>query len=182
MQNGWIPPTECSKEQYDLVKKLVDKKPYVSGFIGFGCSFSGKWWGGYAKSKENRNYCLNAHNSSMKKIENLRDVTFTNEDYCDVDVTNGSIVYCDIPYKNTTQYSTKEVGEFDHDMFYDWCMKNKDNYTILISEYEHNVPAGFEVIWRKNSKQDIRGKDNKQKETVEILMTPIKGEIHGRNS
>lgn len=39
LQNGWIPPTECTKEQYDFVRKNLDVKPYVSGFIGFGCSF-----------------------------------------------------------------------------------------------------------------------------------------------
>lgn len=175
MQKGWIPPTECTKEQYDLVKQKMDVKPYVSGFIGFGCSFSGKWWGGFAKSKENRNYCLNAHNSSIKKIKNLMDVSFSNKDYSEVRVYEGSVVYCDIPYKNTTQYSVKEVDVFDHDRFYDWCIKNKDKYTILVSEYEHNVPNGFEVVWRKNSKQDIRSKDGKQKETVEVLMTPVRG-------
>ena len=29
----------------------MDENPALTGFVGFGCSFGGKWWGGYAKDK-----------------------------------------------------------------------------------------------------------------------------------
>lgn len=174
LQKGWIPPKNCTKEQYDYVRDNIDIKPWVSGFIGFGCSFSGKWWGGYAKSTSNRNYCLNAYNSTMKKLAKLRDVSFTCDEYFNVDIKDGSIVYCDIPYKNTTQYSNKECGLFNHDNFYKWVQENKNNFTILISEYEENVPSDFNIIWRKESKQDIRNKNGLKRKTVEVLITPIK--------
>lgn len=99
----------------------------------------------------------------------MKDVIFTSTNYNEVDIPLDSIVYCDIPYKNTTQYSNKEVGKFDHNEFYDWVRKNHNKYTILISEYECNVPDDFEVIWKKESKQDIRSNNGKMK-TVEILM------------
>lgn len=173
LQNGWLPPKECTEEQYTLVREHLDKKPYVSGFIGFGCSFSGKWFGGYARGG-NRNYCLNAYNSTIKKFEKLKDVVFMCKDYFEVPVQVGAVIYCDIPYKNTTAYCKKEVGEFNHDDFYRWCIKNKDSFTILVSEYKHNIPDGFEVVWEKTSKKDIRNKDGEQEVTVEILMTPCK--------
>lgn len=46
LQRGWIPPDTFSKEEYYEVKETPDAKPYLTGFVGFGCSFSGKWWGG----------------------------------------------------------------------------------------------------------------------------------------
>ena len=64
----------------------------------------------------------------------MGDVIFTNANYDEVDIPQGSIVYCDIPYKDTTQYSSKEVGKFNHDEFYKWVIDNKDKYTFLISE------------------------------------------------
>lgn len=170
LQLGWQPPKNCTEAQYKYVRENIDVKPHVSGFIGFGCSFGGKWWGGFARGSESRNYCLNAYNSTMKKLVNLKDVQFNNLNYDEVDIPVGSVVYCDIPYENTTQYSSKEVGKFDHDKFYDWVRENKDKYTILISEYKHNVREGFEIVWEKESKQDIRNKENKQAKTVEILM------------
>ncbi|MGL4998346.1 MAG: DNA adenine methylase, partial [Cetobacterium sp.] len=39
LQNGWKPPMECTRKQYEIVRDRVDVKPHVSGFIGFGCSF-----------------------------------------------------------------------------------------------------------------------------------------------
>lgn len=169
LQKGWIPPKDCTEEQYKIVLKNLDIKPYVSGFIGFGCSYSGKWLGGYCRDNTGRNYCLNAHNSVLKKIEKLKDVVFYNLDYSEVDIPLGSIIYCDPPYMNVTQYSNKEVGKFDHNKFYSWVKENSNKYIILISEYEKNVPKDFEIVWRKESKQDIRGK-NGQEKTVEILM------------
>ena len=40
-------------------------------FVGFGCSFAGKWFGGYARSNDKRNYAKMAKNSLNKKIINL---------------------------------------------------------------------------------------------------------------
>ena len=50
VQTGWKPPVEVSFSEYQKVKGNKDKYPpeYV-GFIGFGCSYSGKWFGGYAR-------------------------------------------------------------------------------------------------------------------------------------
>lgn len=171
LQNGWIPPKNCTKEQYDYVKEHVDVKPHVSGFIGFGCSYSGKWWGGYAKDNTGRNYCLNAHNSILKKIENLKDVNFYCGGYFELNIPQNSIVYCDKPYECTTEYCIKEVGKFDHQKFWQWVRDNSDEYTILVSEYKHNIPEDFTIIWEKQSKQDIRNKEGSKNKTIEVLVT-----------
>ncbi len=171
LQLGWQPPTNLTKEQYYEVKEKRDEFPYLAGFIGFGCSFAGKWWGGFAGSEE-RNYCLNAYNSTLNKLKYIEDVKFYNLDYSEVTqyIPKGSLIYCDIPYKDTTQYCKSEVGEFNHEEFYNWVRKFSKDYEIYISEYKSNVPEDFETVWEFESKQDIRNKNNEQQKTVEILM------------
>ena len=170
LQNNWEMPNEISEEEYLYIKNNKDEKPYLTGFVGFGCSFSGKWFGGYCRDNTNRNYCLNAKNSNLKKMLNLQDVLFYNLDYQDVNIPYGSLVYCDIPYKNTTPYCKKEVGTFNHEEFYQWVRNNSDKYDIYISEYKENVPNDFEIVWELKSRKDIRNKDNKQCKTIEVLM------------
>lgn len=165
LQKGWIPPDFVSEELYRDVRDNKDKyENYFVGFVGFACSFAGKFFGGYARDAINRNYCLNAKNSILKKISKLHDVTFYNLDYQSVPIESGSVVYCDIPYKNTTPY----IYKFDYDRFYSWVEDNKSNYTIFISEYEVNKV--YPVVLSLQSKTDVGDKSNNKIPTVEIVM------------
>ena len=145
LQNGWEMPDVITEEDYKYIKEHKDDDLALAGFVGFGCSFSGKWFGGYCRSNS-RNYCLNAKNSNLKILPKIQDVIFYNEDYKNAIIPIGSLVYCDIPYKDTTSYSNKEVGIFNHNEFYQWVRDNSDKYDIYISEYKHNVPEDFGII------------------------------------
>ena len=168
LKNGWVPPTELSKEEYDYIKNNQDENPALTGFVGFGCSFSGKWFGGYAKNKTDRNYCLNAHNSIIKKMKTLQHAKFYCKDYREINPKN-AIVYCDPPYRGTTQYS---MGEFDSQEFWDvmriWSMHNE----VFVSEY--NAPDDFEIIWQQEVKLDIRDKNNEKQRRIEKLFKMAK--------
>ena len=168
LQNGWLPPTELTREEYDYIKNNKDEKPYLTGFVGFGCSFAGKWFGGYAKDNSGRNYCLNAYNSIQKKIDNglLKDSELIHTDYKALNPIN-MVVYCDPPYKGTTQYDKNIVGEFNHEEFWDTMRKWSENNEVYISEY--NAPDDFEVIWEKPIKLDIRNKNNEKEARIEKL-------------
>ena len=170
LQNGWQMPDNISEEEYHYIKSHKDENMPLTGFVGFGVSFSGKRFGGYCKDSKNRNYCLNAKNSNNKILGKIQNVIFYNEDYENVDIPKGSLVYCDIPYKNTTQYSVKEVGKFNHDKFYEWVRNNSDKYEIYVSEYKENIPDDFEIVWQRESKKDIRNKDNHREPTTETLI------------
>ncbi len=67
LSGKFVPPSELSEEEYNYVKKHMDENKALTGFVGFGCSFSGKWFGGYCRDGTGRNYCLNAKNSLAKK-------------------------------------------------------------------------------------------------------------------
>ena len=42
-QNGYEPIMPITEEIYQHVKANLDEDPALSGFVGFGCSFGGKW-------------------------------------------------------------------------------------------------------------------------------------------
>lgn len=66
--------------------------------------------------------------------ERVDNITFLNDDYRNVVIPDNSIIYCDIPYRNTGTYNKAE--EFDYDAFYNWCIdKKKQGYQVFISEY-----------------------------------------------
>ena len=164
MQSGYNPPNIISEEQYKYIKENKDEDKVLTGFVGFGCSFSGKWFGGYARSNS-RNYCSNAKNSLIKKFKDTDDkVKFVWSDYKDLN-PNGMLIYCDPPYKGTVQ--PYGVGCFNTEEFWDKMREwSKDN-DVYISEYE--APNDFECVLEINTKTDIRNKENKMDNRVERL-------------
>lgn len=150
LQNGWIPPEEISKEQYKYIKEHKDEDMALSGFVGFGCSFGGKWFGGLASNKRGDNYCRRANKSVLKDMGGLQNATFLCLDYKDVEIPQGAIVYADPPYDNTTGYS---LGDFDSNEFWDYARKLSETNIVLISE--EKAPDDFVSIWHKEQKRMI---------------------------
>ena len=147
---GWEPPTSVSPEWY---KELRDSDPSPErGFVGFGASFGGKWFGGYAKggktSKgEPRNHAGESARNVLKTRERLSgiDVQFTLGTYTDIRPSPGDVVYCDPPYRGTTEY--KDSG-FDSDKFFAWAEElSRNGVHVFVSEY--SAPEGWVEVYRK---------------------------------
>ncbi len=173
LQEGWIPPKLVSEEDYQNAKKNQDKEPHVAGFIGFACSFAGKFWGGYARDTEGGgegNYALRGHNSILNKMKTLMDSEFTCKDFTELNYKN-CLIYCDPPYKGTTPYYKKILGEFPYDKFIEWVKEQSKNNIVLVSEYKHNVPEGAKIVLEIPSKTSIRDKTGNVIDTIEVLYT-----------
>lgn len=172
VQQGQELPSAISEEEYKHIRSNRELYPdWLVAFAGFGCAFAGDYFKGYAKDNRGDDYCGNAKSSLNKKHSKLQDVKFTNLSYADVQIPCTSLIYCDIPYKDTTKYST---GSFDHEAFYSYAKhKQSEGHVVYVSEYEHNVPEGWGVLWRHESTKSIRNKDKVQEKTVEVLMTPL---------
>lgn len=167
IQDGYEPPTHVTREQYNYVMSHLDENPALSGFIGIGCSFSGGWKNGYATNNRDHNYAICAYNTLLRQKQKLEGVTLTSCDYNKASIPVGAVVYCDPPYKGTTNkyYARK----FDYDAFVEWVEANKGKYDIYISEYKENVsswPTSYEVVWEKESCQQIANR----KKTTEVLI------------
>lgn len=164
LQNGWMPPDVVTKEEYYRVKANMDENPALTGFVGFGCSFGGKWWGGYAKDKRGDDYCGQAKRGLLKDLVGIQSATFTCLDYRDVEIPDGAVVYCDPPYVNTTGYT---VGQFDTDEFWDYMRQLSKRCDVYISE--ESAPDDFECIWSKEKVRTLEKNDNVGRVKVEKL-------------
>lgn len=164
LQTGGELPSEVSEGMYKEVK--AKGEPWLRGFVGFGCSFAGKFFGGFARDNRAYNYAEVAKSSLSKKTQTLKDVKFSCGDYSSLSLPENALVYCDIPYKGTTGYST---GSFDHLQFYRWVRANKDK-RIFVSEYKENTPEDFEIVLEIQSKKEIRDKVDQRVTTTEVLI------------
>lgn len=168
IQEGFVPPDFISESDYKKAQLNREVTPLVS-FIGYGCSYSGKWFGGYARGNDNkgnpRNYCLESKNNIMNQSHILKDVLFIHSSYDELEIPDNSIIYCDPPYENTTSYKDK----FNHSKFWQWCrdMANK-GHKVFVSEY--NAPDDFECIWQMEVNSSLT-KDTGSKKATEKLFT-----------
>lgn len=166
VQNGYKLPEHISEEEYKYIKSHKDENKILAGFVGFGCSFGGKFFGGYARNKEQTNYALQSKKSLLKDMIYLSNAEFTCLDYREVDIPNGSIVYADPPYANTTTYQGQK---FDSEAFWEYMRQISKHNQVFISE--QTAPDDFECIWEKPFTRTLdRNKDNQFK-VVEKLFT-----------
>ena len=83
--------------------------------------------------------------SDWEQIENIRTAQFATCSYDEAHYIGNSLIYCDIPYQGTKQYSISK--NFDYDKFWNWVREMSKKHTVLVSEY--NAPNDFECIWSK---------------------------------
>ncbi len=168
--NGWIPPDSVTEEEYKILQGRQINDPMV-GFVGFGCSFGGKFFGGYARGKNNngswRNYASETKRNLLKQAPNLKGILFVCSRYDQLVIPPNSIIYCDPPYAGTTKYAT---GAFDHDAYWQWC-RNKaiEGHKVFVSEY--NAPADWACVWEKKTTANFASTREGGSERIERLFT-----------
>ena len=166
LQKGWIPPQQISEQEYYHIKNNHQQfPPELIGYVAFQLSYGAIYFSSYRKDKEKkRNYSLEAYKNIIKQMQKLTEIMFFNQNYTDLQIPPHSLVYCDPPYKDTTNYKI----EFDHEKFWNWArsIRNK-GHQVFISEY--NAPPDFQCVWEKPIKTTICKIDGKYKTNVEKL-------------
>ena len=77
---------------------------------------------------------ISEHNAKGSRKLPLSDVIeFYSTDYQAVPIPDNSVIYCDIPYADTSKYQSHKKTEFDYERFYDWAYRQTQ--PIFISEY-----------------------------------------------
>ena len=164
LQNGFELPDIVTEEQYHYFKQNKDVNPPLTGFVGFACSFGGKWFGGYARDGKRVNYALRGKKSLAKKMETLTNVKFVCMDYRDVVLPDGCVVYADPPYNGTTQYANRK---FDSESFWEYMREISKSHLVYISEL--NAPDDFVCIWQKDIRRILDVNKNNQFKSTEKL-------------
>lgn len=102
---------------------------------------------GYAGTDASgRDYYDEAKRNLERQRDRLKDIQFISIDYRDINA-DCSVIYCDIPYSGTKQYSTS--SGFSHVEFWNWAREmSVDNKNIVIIS-EYTAPEDFECIYEK---------------------------------
>ena len=171
LTDGWLPKEHYTREEYNDIKNYQSQYPrYVVGYVGINCSYSGKWFGGYAGITETkggvRDYQQEAFKNVTKQLKNLKGVIFKYSSYQNLQIPSNSLIYCDPPYEGTTKYK----DGFSHAEFWEWCRtKTKEGHQVFISEYK--APKDFKCVWEKETKSSLsaNGKSGGNKLSTEKL-------------
>lgn len=168
--DGWTPPA-VTREEYQAIranKEAHDAR--LVGWAGIGCSYSGKWFGGYAGTVQTRggvrDYIAEAVANALKQAKGLAGCQFTSGSYDKMDIPPNSIIYCDPPYANTTGYA----DQFDNAAFWSWCDRMvAAGHRVFVSEYV--APPNWACVWEKRAASSLsaNGKSGGSKISVERL-------------
>ncbi len=159
----FIPPTEITEDIYHTIK-TYDSPNALKAFVGFGCSFGGKFFAGYAdkyKNGKHENYLQEITNSMKKKKGKLDNVLFKCCSY-DTWKPHNQLIYCDPPYQTTKfpiKYRTdiSKYDDFDNETFWNVMREwSKDNY-VFISET--TAPDDFVKVWSKSTHRSASQSD-----------------------
>lgn len=181
VQNGSVGNRNITKEYYASVRDSYNNgdsryDDFTKGWVGFMGSANGRFFeGGYSgisetKSGGTRNYIEESIRNIEKQVDKIIGVEMFCKDYRELEIPKHSIVYCDIPYNGTKQYSTSK--NFDHDKFWQWVrdMSSK-GHKVFVSEY--SSPDDFTCVWEKQTKSSLsaNGVSGSSKVSTEKLFT-----------
>jgi DNA adenine methylase len=143
LRDGWVPPDSINEQEY---MELKHSEPSARrAFAGFGCSFGGKWFAGYARGNS-RDYAGESKRALVRQNAawSSSDIDFRCMSYTEFDPAPGTVIYCDPPYANTTGY--KATGAFDQEKFWETAQRWADSgCQVFIIEYHEP----YDPIWTK---------------------------------
>lgn len=164
--DGWIPPDTVTEDMYKAAQAGA-YGPALTAFIGFGCSYGGRWFRGYARGKKHngdpQNFALYTKNSLLAALPYLVGVKFAQADYRDL-TPRGALVYCDPPYYGRSGYA----DPFDSATFWAWARATSRENIVIVSEY--SAPSDWIPIWARSVPSKLRVKN--QSKQVERLYMP----------
>lgn len=114
---------------------------------------------------------------SLERLNRINEMSSLNEawvhdmidmtcvSYDEIDILPESVIYADIPYRNTGTYDRQK---FDHERFYDWA--SRQTQPLFISEY-HMPEDRFVCIAEKNKRCCMAANSNSQM-SVERIFVP----------
>lgn len=172
--NGWVPPAVSRQLYYEVKGRKDAFPPHLVGWVGFNCSYAGKWFDGFAgltqtKSGLVRDYQDEALRNILSQAKSMHGVVLTCNNYYDLQIPANSIVYCDPPYEGARGYRDK----IDHVFFWDWVRRLSANgHRVFVSEY--GAPPDFVCVWSRTKKSSLsaNGKTGGSIDSTERLFVP----------
>lgn len=140
-------PENITEEEFKSYKNQPPST--ITSWVRTACAYSGLFGNVMARGSS-RNYALEAKKNAIKQSPLIQNVDFIYDNYENLSFNN-SLIYCDIPYKNTSQYLYSK--DFNYEKFYDWCREQAKNNIVFVSEY--NMPDDFVEVWQGEIKTNF---------------------------
>lgn len=161
---GWVPPETVTEAEHRSARALPDTDP-LKAFVGFGCSFGAKWFGGYARggtrntwyaSRPAYSYAGGAARALRRDRAALEGCAIERIDFLAIEPRPCALgaIYCDPPYAGTQGYDA--LGAFDHARF--WARAQgwaRAGVPVFVSELA--CPIAHEVVWTREHAQKVAG-------------------------
>ena len=145
---GWRPPEGLNKGIYNEYKRTKPENDPLTAFLGFGCSFAGKWFAGWAANKKGTDYAAQCVRALDRAFTRERQIAFARLNFLEESSTI-PIVYCDPPYKGTKGYAA--AAGFDHVKFWKRCaLLVERGQHVFVSE--QIAPPDWGCVWEKDRK------------------------------
>lgn len=143
-------PDEVTEAEYAAQKNAEPSA--LRGFVGFGCSFGGRWFKGYARGGHGAD-AVTAKRSLHRKRDGLTGVSIARMDYREFH-PSGMLVYLDPPYETSTKKFAN--GKFCSRSFWDYARHLSKDNQVVVSEY--HAPDDFKCVKSFDVKQCLRTK------------------------
>lgn len=145
---------EITPDEYSALKKNPDTNKAKAGYAAFAYSYNGKFFGGYVSTYKDRNYPeeRKRYYDLLYDNDTFQNTEFKYDTYEWIKDLSNTLIYCDPPYANTTEYHTA----FDSNHFWDVMREVSKNNYVFISEY--TAPADFICIDYKTKGTSLSGK------------------------
>ena len=180
----WLPTSlEEVEENYQTYKAVQDMSDPLTAWYGTACSFGGKWFGGVARSTKNgvvdRNSFKSQAKSTEHKAASMRkcpDLQLLCCSYEDLEIPNGTVVYCDPPYSGgKSRTKAHRFDDFDVDAYYGWVRELSQRCVVVCTTFD--PPEDFEVLydWGDTRVTHLNGRDRAERPTSERLVRWVGG-------
>jgi hypothetical protein len=156
MRGETAPFADVTEAEYAELKTAAPSAR--RGAVGYGASFGGSWWAGFART-EGRVFIQESYRNCAR-LAGLP-ITFTLTDY--TTTPTNVLVYSDPPYQGTKPY--KGAPAFDHAAFWSWVRQRQG--PTFISEL--TGPDDIEIVWRKQHKSQNASNSPTTKATAKVI-------------
>lgn len=145
---------EWSNVKHNLSVEIINKHDVFSG---------------YKQTETYRNAKQSGRPKQMQRLQQLEQtqgLEITNYDYTAFSNVENVIFYLDPPYENA---ANAYKFEFDHQLFYDWCVEMAKKNIVIISSYDISDPR-FKVAFEfKTAHGTFQGGANKKHERLYMV-------------
>lgn len=155
--HGWTPPETMTEREWRRIMKqdvqvLSPSGQALYALCNVGVTFGSMWGGQWIKDPDR---WRQAREGALRDAPGLKGIEFHSGSYNELVIPPGSLVYCDPPYVNTTEYSgskiTIKVGDshgsnnWKASKFWQWCDTLIDTLgcSVYVSEYTGPAPSVY---------------------------------------